>query len=291
MARFKKRDNLAEIYGGLLDNLGDGLFPEPAPMPISPVIERAAKKHLEEMERRRQEEATGERSGFAGGKEDARGDSSEGGRAYGGGYSLIDVLPEVKKLSFISFGSGSSGNCSYVGDGNTGLLIDAGVDFNTVVAELGRNGIPMNRVKGILLTHDHSDHVRFVYSFVRKYRHMAVYCTPRVLNGMLRRHSISNRIKDYHHPLLKYRMVLVLLHKDGELLDGGDYNPVIVIATILILILQLSLKHCSGSISVSSPILKAVILLHSLVVKIFPVYNKKNFVYVREPGRQLGCLE
>lgn len=203
MARFKKRDNLTEIYGGLFDNLGDGLFPEPAPMPISPVIERAAKKHLEEMERRRQEEATGERSGFAGGKEGARGDSSEGGRAYGGGYSLIDVLPEVKKLSFISFGSGSSGNCSYVGDGNTGLLIDAGVDFNTVVAELGRNGIPMNRVKGILLTHDHSDHVRFVYSFVRKYRHMAVYCTPRVLNGMLRRHSISNRIKDYHHPIYK----------------------------------------------------------------------------------------
>lgn len=203
MARFKKRDNLTEIYGGLFDNLGDGLFPEPAPMPISPVIERAAKKHLEEMERRRQEEATGERSGFAGGKEGARGDSSEGGRAYGVGYSLIDVLPEVKKLSFISFGSGSSGNCSYVGDGNTGLLIDAGVDFNTVVAELGRNGIPMNRVKGILLTHDHSDHVRFVYSFVRKYRHMAVYCTPRVLNGMLRRHSISNRIKDYHHPIYK----------------------------------------------------------------------------------------
>ena len=98
-------------------------------------------------------------------------------------------------------------------------------------------------------------------------------------------------IKDYHHPLLKYRMVLVLLHKDGELLDGGDYNPIIVITTILILIFQLSLKHCSGSVPVSSPFLKAVILLHGLVVKVFPVHDEKNLVYVREPGSQLGCLE
>ena len=50
-------------------------------------------------------------------------------------------------------------------------------------------------------------------------------------------------VKDYYHPLLKHRMVLVLLHKDGELLDGGNYDPVVVITTILILILQLPLKH------------------------------------------------
>ena len=98
-------------------------------------------------------------------------------------------------------------------------------------------------------------------------------------------------IEDYHHPLLKYRMVPVLLHKDGELLDGGDNNSVIVITAILIPVLQLSLKHCRRSVSVSSPFLKAVILLHGLVVKVFPVHDKKNLVYIREPGRQLGCLE
>ena len=83
------------------------------------------------------------------------------------------------------------------------MLIDAGVDIAKVVDELGRNGIKMDAVKGIVLTHDHSDHVRYVYGLVRKYRHMSVYCTPRTLNGMLRRHCISNRIKDYHRPIYK----------------------------------------------------------------------------------------
>jgi phosphoribosyl 1,2-cyclic phosphodiesterase len=32
---------------------------------------------------------------------------------------------------------------------------------------------------------------------------MLVYCTPKVLNGMLRRHNISNRIKDYHRAIYK----------------------------------------------------------------------------------------
>ncbi len=112
-------------------------------------------------------------------------------------------MPAIDKLSFISFGSGSSGNCAYIGDSSTGLLIDAGVDMTTVVAELRRNGIDMSAIKGIVLTHDHSDHVRYVYTIVRKYRHIGVYCTPRTLNGMLRRHSISNRIKDYHRPIYK----------------------------------------------------------------------------------------
>jgi phosphoribosyl 1,2-cyclic phosphodiesterase len=118
-------------------------------------------------------------------------------------FSPLEDVPPVDRLSFISFGSGSSGNCAYIGDDTSGLLIDAGVDMTSVVNELRRNGISMDKVKGIVLTHDHSDHVRFIYTFVRKYRHIAVFCTPRVLNGMLRRHSISNRIKDYHRPIYK----------------------------------------------------------------------------------------
>lgn len=181
MARFKKKGGWNDGMTGLFDNLGDNLFPEVAPIPVSPHIEEAARKLLEERERRRTDIFSDDDGAFA----------------------PLDVLPDINKLSFISFGSGSSGNCAYIGDSDTGLLIDAGVDFNAVVLELKRNGIPMTRVKGILLTHDHSDHVRYVYSFVRKYRHIGVYCTPRTLNGLLRRHSISNRIKDYHRAIYK----------------------------------------------------------------------------------------
>lgn len=104
---------------------------------------------------------------------------------------------------FISFGSGSSGNCSYVGDRRSGFLIDAGIDGKKVEQTLAEHGISMDRVRGICLTHDHGDHVRYVYSILRNHRHMKLYCTPKILNGMLRRHSLSRRIKDYHRAVYK----------------------------------------------------------------------------------------
>lgn len=109
----------------------------------------------------------------------------------------------VSRLRFISFGSGSSGNCAYIGDDQSGLLIDAGVDSAHVAGELRRQGISMDKVRGIILTHDHGDHTRYAYNILRNNRHMALYATPRAFNGMLRRHSVSRRIKDYHHPVYK----------------------------------------------------------------------------------------
>lgn len=107
-------------------------------------------------------------------------------------------------MEFISFGSGSSGNCAYLGiRGMGGVLIDAGVDANNVVDQLKRNYIPLEKIKGIILTHDHSDHVRYAYQLLKKNPKMRVYCTPRTLNGILRRHNISVRIKDYHTPIHK----------------------------------------------------------------------------------------
>ena len=104
------------------------------------------------------------------------------------------------RMHFASFGSGSSGNCSYIGNEHEGILVDCGVDPDIVLKELEANGIKMHKIKGILLTHDHADHVRFVYKLLRKYKapRICVWCTNRCLIGMLRKHSISNRIKEYH---------------------------------------------------------------------------------------------
>ncbi len=109
-----------------------------------------------------------------------------------------------KELQYISFGSGSSGNCAYLGiRGEGGILIDAGVDTNTVIKELESNYLQPEKIAGIIITHDHSDHIRFAYSLLRKYKWMKIFCTPRTINGLLRRHSISSRIKDYHVPIFK----------------------------------------------------------------------------------------
>lgn len=106
-------------------------------------------------------------------------------------------------LYYLSFGSGSSGNCSYVGTSHGGVLIDAGVRGDIVEEGLAAAGISMKHVKAILLTHDHGDHVRYAYSLLRTHRHLKLLCTNRVLNGLLRRHSISRRITEYHVPIFK----------------------------------------------------------------------------------------
>lgn len=106
-------------------------------------------------------------------------------------------------LDYMSFGSGSSGNSCYIGTRCGGIIIDAGVRADSIIERLEACGIPSSRVKGILLTHDHSDHVRYVYALLRAQKHLKVFCTNRVLTGLLRRHSISKRIKEYHVPIFK----------------------------------------------------------------------------------------
>lgn len=106
-------------------------------------------------------------------------------------------------LHYISFASGSSGNSCYIGNEQGGIVIDAGIRADQIEDTLRRHGISMRHVRGLLLTHDHSDHVRYSYNLLRNNRHLSLYCTPRVLNGLLRRHSISKRIKEYHSPIFK----------------------------------------------------------------------------------------
>lgn len=113
------------------------------------------------------------------------------------------VSPSDNLLYYLSLGSGSSGNSCYLGSRNGGILIDAGVKADEIESMLRENGIDMRNVKAVLLTHDHSDHVKYVYTLVRNYKHMRVFCTNRVLAGIMRRHSISKRLKDYHTPIFK----------------------------------------------------------------------------------------
>ena len=127
-----------------------------------------------------------------------------------------------KCLCFMSFGSGSSGNCAYLGTPQGGILIDAGIkppprtnrkhkkvsedddvlNLNQAFALLERNGVKPDMVKGILLTHAHQDHMRCLYPALTRCR-CSVYCTMGVMSQMMQRCRISGRIQDYHVPIFK----------------------------------------------------------------------------------------
>lgn len=63
-------------------------------------------------------------------------------------------------LQFCSFASGSSGNCYLVKSENTALLVDVGITGKRVFAGLAQRGVDPAQLSGILITHEHIDHVR-----------------------------------------------------------------------------------------------------------------------------------
>ena len=78
-------------------------------------------------------------------------------------------------LKFISFASGSSGNCSLVFTENTAILIDAGITLRRLQDELKKLNLTINDVGGIVVTHEHSDHVKNLCLFSK---YIPVYCHP-----------------------------------------------------------------------------------------------------------------
>jgi len=63
----------------------------------------------------------------------------------------------VIEVAFL--GSGSTGNCAVVRSGKTTLLLDAGLSPRQIAVRLGKLGASLDDVSGLLLTHEHSDHV------------------------------------------------------------------------------------------------------------------------------------
>lgn len=69
-------------------------------------------------------------------------------------------------LRFCSLYSGSTGNSFLVQSSNTSILIDAGVSAKKIVDALSDLNIDINNISGILVTHEHSDHIKGLrYSF------------------------------------------------------------------------------------------------------------------------------
>jgi len=64
--------------------------------------------------------------------------------------------------------SGSSGNSFYVQKNKSGILIDAGISAKQISSRLKSLGINDEKVKGIFITHEHSDHISGVDVFARR---------------------------------------------------------------------------------------------------------------------------
>ena len=96
-------------------------------------------------------------------------------------------------LNFICFGSGSSGNSYYLFTENTGLLIDVGLGIRKLKKYFHEYGLPMSKIKHILITHDHADHVKTVGKLSHEMA-LPVYATQDVFKGIDGNYCVKNKV-------------------------------------------------------------------------------------------------
>ena len=65
--------------------------------------------------------------------------------------------------------SGSKGNCTYVSDGVTRILIDAGISCRKIEEGLAQLGVGLSDLDAVLITHEHIDHVYGLHTLAKKY--------------------------------------------------------------------------------------------------------------------------
>lgn len=96
-------------------------------------------------------------------------------------------------LKFISFGSGSSGNCYYLFTQTDGLLIDAGVGIRLLKRQFRDFGLSLKNIKNVLITHDHADHVKSVGSLSGDFN-LPIYTTNKVHEGINKNYCVKRKI-------------------------------------------------------------------------------------------------
>ena len=97
------------------------------------------------------------------------------------------------KLSFLSLASGSSGNCYYLGTPEYGILIDAGIGIRTIKKVLKDRSIDFSKIIGVLVTHDHADHIKTV-GYIGEKLYIPIYATELVHKGIERSRYVEETL-------------------------------------------------------------------------------------------------
>jgi phosphoribosyl 1,2-cyclic phosphodiesterase len=93
-------------------------------------------------------------------------------------------------MRIVSLQSGSNGNCIYLEAAGVRLLFDAGISGLQAQERLARHGRSILGINALLISHDHSDHVRSLGVFQRKFG-LPAYVTAKTLKAAAARHALG----------------------------------------------------------------------------------------------------
>lgn len=104
-------------------------------------------------------------------------------------------------LNIISLFSSSSGNCTYVFSENTKILVDIGVSAKRLTEKLSELNISADEIQGVLITHEHSDHIKGIRVFCKKHN-IPVFAskkTWKVLVSLEIDEALKNEFEPYNN--------------------------------------------------------------------------------------------
>ena len=98
--------------------------------------------------------------------------------------------------------SSSKGNSYYVGNEKSGILIDCGVSYSQLKSAMSLCGYEMSAVKGVFITHEHSDHIKGLKT-LQKTLDVPIFASLPTLDKLVLDKQVysSNELYDIHKPV------------------------------------------------------------------------------------------
>lgn len=111
-------------------------------------------------------------------------------------------------MRLCSIASGSSGNCIYAGSDSTHILVDVGISGKKTEEGLRSLGLTMRDIDGILITHEHTDHIAGLGVLVRKYQ-TPVYATGGTIEAIKNMSCVGAIAEELFHPVYADEKVII----------------------------------------------------------------------------------
>lgn len=115
---------------------------------------------------------------------------------------------EGDNMRACTLASGSSGNTTYIEGGEASVLVDAGLSGKAITTQLESLNINPSSLQGVLVTHEHSDHIKGVGVLARKYG-LQVYATEKTWDEI---NPVIGKVPPYNQCVLE----------QGRALEIGD---------------------------------------------------------------------